>query len=123
MNNKPNAVDQYLGQRLQLRRTILGFSQKDLANMCGVTFQQIQKYESAENRISASRLFEIGHILSTPISFFFDGLSDNTDELHIDDPLKKNESLQLIKLFWKLPTHQQILILQLLQSLNGDDIK
>ena len=55
----PTSTDEHIGQRMQLRRVMLGMSQKDLAKICGVTFQQIQKYESAGNRISASRLFEL----------------------------------------------------------------
>ena len=70
----PTAVDEHIGQRVQLRRVMMGLSQKDLAKICGVTFQQIQKYESAGNRISASRLFELSTALETPITFFFQGL-------------------------------------------------
>ena len=67
----PTAVDEHIGQRLQLRRTMMGLSQKDLAKKCGVTFQQIQKYETAGNRVSAARLFELSTLLETPVSFFF----------------------------------------------------
>ena len=70
----PNAIDEHIGQRMQLRRVMMGLSQKDLAKICGVTFQQIQKYESAGNRIAASRLFELSAALETPVSFFFSGL-------------------------------------------------
>ena len=67
----PSAVDLHIGQRMQLRRVMMGMSQKDLAKVCGVTFQQIQKYETAGNRISASRLFALSTALETPVSFFF----------------------------------------------------
>lgn len=127
----PNAVDAHVGQRVQLRRTMMGMSQKDLARLCGVTFQQIQKYESAGNRISASRLFELSTALDTPISFFFFGLpgyvEENKSGRHIrvaspdpDDPLGKNESLELIKFYWKLPSDtQRELVMKLIKSLNG----
>lgn len=126
------SVDEHIGQRLQLRRVMLGLSQKDLANSCGVSFQQIQKYETAGNRISASRLFELSTILETPVSFFFMGLPGNTPEetrsgrrIHVsdqgvDDPLAKNETLQLIRLYWHLPNDdQRNMILKMLKSLNG----
>lgn len=115
----PNAVDQHIGKRMQLRRTMLGLSLKDLANTCGVTFQQIQKYETADNRISASRLFEIGTAMQTPVSFFFVGLPGNmpdenksTRSIHVqspnpDDPLVRTESLELIYLYWKLSSDKQ----------------
>lgn len=127
------AVDEHIGQRLQLRRAMLGLSQKDLANACGISFQQIQKYEVADNRISASRLFEISTALETPVSFFFRGLPGNMPEetrsgrrpIHVsdggaDDPLAKNETLQLIRLFWKLPNDdQREMVLKMLKTLNG----
>ena len=132
----PNAIDEHIGQRMQLRRVMMGLSQKDLAKICGATFQQIQKYESAGNRIAASRLFELSAALETPVSFFFSGLpgfiereprngrppkscvSDQT----AFDPLAKNESLQLINLYWKLPTDsQREIIMKMLKTLNGQE--
>ncbi|MCR4917640.1 MAG: helix-turn-helix domain-containing protein [Alphaproteobacteria bacterium] len=127
----PSSIDQHIGKRLQLRRTMMGLSLKDLANVCGVTFQQIQKYENADNRISASRLFELGAAMQTPVSFFFMGLPGNmpdetkaTRSMRVsqqteDDPLAKNESLTVIKLYWQLPDKERELILQMLKSLNG----
>ncbi len=128
----PTAVDEHIGQRVQLRRLMMGLSQKDLAKICGVTFQQIQKYESAGNRISASRLFELSTALETPVSFFFSGLPGNLPEQNrsgkivkageqkSEDPLSKNESLQLINLYWKLPNDdQRKMVMKMLKSLNG----
>ncbi len=115
----PTVVDQHIGKRMQLRRTMLGLSLKDLANICGVTFQQIQKYETADNRISASRLFEIGTAMQTPVSFFFNGLPGNMPDetratrsmrLHqpdTDDPMLRTESLELVRMYWKLATDEQ----------------
>jgi len=128
----PTAVDEHLGQRLQLRRTMMGLSQKDLAKKCGITFQQIQKYETAGNRISAARLFELSTLLETPVSFFFIGLPGNMPEenrsgrpVHVaepsaNDPLGKNESLQLINQYWKLPNDEtRQMIMKLIKTLNG----
>lgn len=131
----PTTVDLHIGKRMQLRRTMMGMSLKDLARICGVTFQQIQKYECADNRISASRLFEIGTAMQTPVSFFFSGLPGNmpdetktTRSMHlhqpdgaeIDDPLFRTESLQLIKLYWRLTDDsQRKIIMQLLHSMTG----
>ena len=126
-------IDEHIGQRIQLRRVMLGLSQKDLANACGVSFQQIQKYESADNRIAASRLFELSTVMETPVSFFFRGLPGNMPEetrsgrrpLHVsdggmDDPLAKNESLELIKLYWHLANDdQRKMVMKMLKTLNG----
>lgn len=77
-------IDVHVGRRVRLRRRELGVSQQRLAEGLGLTFQQVQKYERGANRISASKLYEIGRLLSVPIGWFFEGLDDpaspNTDE-------------------------------------------
>ena len=125
----PTVVDQHIGKRMQLRRNMMGLSLKDLAKICGVTFQQIQKYENADNRISASRLFEIGTALQTPVSFFFSGLPGNMpDETKTTrstrvhqpdekDPLLRTESWELVKMYWQLPNDaQRNAVMQLLKT-------
>ncbi|GAA5112383.1 hypothetical protein GCM10023261_16880 [Bartonella jaculi] len=59
-----------VGKKIRLRREMLKISQKQLGDLLGVTFQQIQKYEKATNRIGAGRLQEIADILEVDISFF-----------------------------------------------------
>ncbi len=131
---QPTAVDEHIGQRIQLRRVMMGWSQKDLAQVCGVTFQQVQKYESAENRVSAARLFEISKALESQISFFFSGLpgyitedprarrTGRVADQDVDDPLSRNASLEIVNLFWKLPNDaQRETVLKLLRNLNGID--
>ncbi len=71
---KPHPIDVHVGARVRLRRTMLGMSQDKLGEALGLTFQQVQKYEKGANRIGASRLFQIAHILDVPIQFLFDGL-------------------------------------------------
>lgn len=131
----PTYIDEHIGRRIQLRRNMLGLSQKDLADTCGITFQQIQKYETASNRVSASRLFEIGRVMDTPVSFFFMGLPGNLpDETkatrsqpvmrvcsqNADDPMSKNETLEIIRLYWKLSDNsKREAVLNLLKSMNG----
>lgn len=128
----PSAVDKHIGKRIQLRRMIMGLSLKDVAKFCGVTFQQIQKYENAENRISASRLFDIGRALETPASFFFMGLPGNlpdetkaTRSRRVSEPsapdnlLSKNESLEILSLYWHLPDdNQREIIKNLLKTMS-----
>lgn len=70
-----NAVDRRIGQRLKARRLELSISQERLAEMLGVTFQQVQKYEKGVNRVAASRLFDIAVSLGVPVAFFYDGLA------------------------------------------------
>jgi transcriptional regulator with XRE-family HTH domain len=102
-----NAVDRRLGQRVRARRLEINMSQEKLADLLGVTFQQVQKYEKGINRIAASRLFDIASALDVPISAFFDGLSpmraqgvsENPSESFVHDVLATPEGLQLVSLF------------------------
>ena len=70
-----SAVDGFVGQRLREARLLAGLSQSELGSRLGVTFQAVQKYESGENRLSASRLLAVAGLLGRPVSFFFDELS------------------------------------------------
>ena len=67
-------VDQHVGQRIRQRRWQLGMTQTQLAQSVGIRFQQIQKYETGANRVSASRLWGIAEALDVPVSHFFDGI-------------------------------------------------
>jgi len=77
---KPNAVDQHVGARLRLRRHLLGLSQAELAARLGLALQQVQKYESGTNRISASRLYQLCQVLEVPITWFFEEMPDAAAE-------------------------------------------
>ena len=71
-----NAVDRHIGRKLRERRLEMGMSQEKLADLLGVTFQQIQKYEKGLNRIAASRLYDMTKALDVSVTYFFDGLSE-----------------------------------------------
>lgn len=68
-------IDTHLGQRLRRRRWMLGLTQSQLGDRVGIKFQQVQKYETGQNRISASRLWDLANAVEAPISYFYDGLS------------------------------------------------
>jgi transcriptional regulator with XRE-family HTH domain len=67
----PTDLDAVIGQRIRKARHLRGWSQEDLAQRLGVTFQQLQKYENAANRVTASRLYQIAKILNLPVAYFF----------------------------------------------------
>ena len=69
-------VDAFVGQRLRQRRISLGITQEDMANALGLSFQQVQKYEKGMNRMSSSRLWEIGRIVGVDVAYFFEGMAD-----------------------------------------------
>lgn len=68
----PHPIDVLVGQRIRARRIELSVTQTELAERLGVTFQQVQKYETGKNRVSCSRLSDIARTLETPISYFFE---------------------------------------------------
>lgn len=101
-----NAIDRKLGQRVRARRLEVGMSQERLAELLGVTFQQVQKYEKGVNRIAASRLYDISSALDMPVSRFFEGLSSRSaagvseaTKDYVDDALATPEGTQLMALF------------------------
>ena len=67
-------VDKHVGNKIRERRVLLGYTQQQMANLIGVTYQQAHKYERGINRISAGRLYSIASALNVPINYFFDGL-------------------------------------------------
>jgi transcriptional regulator with XRE-family HTH domain len=70
--NKPvSEIDRHISSRLRIARHESGGSQVSSAETLGITFQQIQKYESGKNRISAGRLFELAELYGKPIEWFF----------------------------------------------------
>ncbi len=67
-------VDRHVGERIRERRTLLGFTQEQLADALDISYQQVQKYETGANRVSAGRLFQIAKRLDVPVAYFFDGI-------------------------------------------------
>ncbi|MCR5874001.1 helix-turn-helix domain-containing protein [Phenylobacterium sp. J426] len=101
----PNPVDRHVGLRIRMRRKELGMSQERLADSIGLTFQQVQKYERATNRVSASKLWEMAQVLRTNVGYFYEGLGDGNDggsqvkSEPFQDFLLSNEGLELAHLF------------------------
>lgn len=108
-------VDEYVGKRVRQRRWMVGYSQQQLGEAVGIKFQQIQKYETGMNRISASRLWDIAETLSVPITFFFDGYDGKTLEAGSDlsksggqgDLLADKEALDLVRSYYAIPETQR----------------
>ena len=100
-----NAIDRKIGQRVRSRRLEIGMSQERLAELLGITFQQVQKYEKGVNRIAASRLFDIASALQQPVARFYEGLSARsagaaeTRQNTVDDALATPEGAQLMSVF------------------------
>jgi transcriptional regulator with XRE-family HTH domain len=111
-NRSPNPVDKHVGSRVRMRRMMLGISQEKLGQALGLTFQQVQKYEKGTNRIGASRLQHLSHILEVPAAFFFEGAPNLPGATHgmkeapspgyVSDFLATSEGLSLTKAFMRI---------------------
>lgn len=122
-DNEPNPVDVHVGKRIRLRRTILHITQQQMADMLGLTFQQVQKYEKGANRVGASRLWDISKVLQVPMGFFFEDMDADValmsprmlnhsggpmfvaeDDRGLDeDPMSRAETLELVRAYYKIP--------------------
>jgi transcriptional regulator with XRE-family HTH domain len=104
----PNPIDVHVGNRIRMRRLLLGMNQETLANALGLTFQQVQKYEGGANRVSASRLSAMAEILGVPISYFFGDLRADDAEISPEDQrwrdyLQRPETIEFIRLYYAIP--------------------
>lgn len=123
----PNPIDVHVGNRIRLRRTLLGLSQDKLASLLGLTFQQVQKYERGMNRVGASRLWDISRVLDIPIGFFFEDMDkevanqsprmfivpeaeneflEEDSAIYEADPMQRKETLELVKAYYKIPNRK-----------------
>jgi transcriptional regulator with XRE-family HTH domain len=109
-------VDVHVGKRVRHRRWMVGMTQQQLGDIVGIKFQQIQKYETGMNRISASRLWDIAQALDVSISFFFEGFegeeaaAETTAVTQMGlrgDLLADKEALELVRSYYAIPEAQR----------------
>ncbi|MCA2014053.1 helix-turn-helix domain-containing protein [Pararhodobacter sp. CCB-MM2] len=102
-------VDVHVGKRIRHRRWMVGMTQQQLADSVGIKFQQIQKYETGMNRVSASRLWDIARTLGVQIGFFFEGLGGEEDtQASIEaDILANKEAMELVRAYYAIPEAQR----------------
>jgi transcriptional regulator with XRE-family HTH domain len=113
----PNPIDVHVGNRIRLRRTLLGLSQERLADALGLTFQQVQKYERGANRVSSSRLYDLARTLDVSLPYFFAEMSASVaaqtpsklldakklPEIDEDsDPMARRETLELVRAYYRI---------------------
>ncbi|MCL4107684.1 UNVERIFIED_CONTAM: hypothetical protein GTU68_022145 [Idotea baltica] len=117
-------VDIHVGKRIRHRRWMLGVTQQQLAESVGIKFQQIQKYETGANRVSASRLWDISEALSVEISFFFEGLAEGQKNYSAGqntttgDLLTDREALELVRSYYAIPENQRKQLFELARVLS-----
>jgi transcriptional regulator with XRE-family HTH domain len=120
-------VHKVIGERLRLRRTMVGISQKYLANLLGVTFQQIQKYEKGINRIDSARLYRISKILLVSVDYFFDGI-EHDEEVRLGGEVFKFEHLnkevaRLVKNFIRITcSKKRKAVVSVVKTMNNEGV-
>ncbi len=92
VKKNPNPIDVHVGNRVRMRRMLVGMSQEKLGDALGLTFQQVQKYEKGANRVSASRLYQMASTLGVPIQFFFDDMPLATQDANSDGLAESNNA-------------------------------
>ncbi|WP_342640715.1 helix-turn-helix domain-containing protein [Rhodoligotrophos ferricapiens] len=136
VKRNPNPIDVHVGSRVRMRRMLIGMSQEKLGEQLGLTFQQVQKYEKGSNRVSASRLFQMGRILGVNVQYFFEelphssvnasveqGFAESAGEPIIMDFLTSSEGLQLNKAFTQIkdPSVRRKVV-ELVRTLAGEGV-
>ena len=116
-------VDVHVGKRIRHRRWMVGMTQQQLAEQVGIKFQQIQKYETGANRVSASRLWDVAQALQVDVSYFFNGLRDGEDAERPGglppDLLDDKEALDLIRCYYAIPEPQRRRLFELARVLSS----
>ncbi len=135
MTKKANPIDAQVGNRVRIRRMLIGMSQEKLGDLLGLTFQQVQKYEKGVNRIGASRLFDLARVLGVPIQFFYDeapsgmrttaaapGFAEQPGESYVVEFLGSREGLELNKAFARITDPKvRRSIVDMVRALAGDE--
>lgn len=123
-------IDLHVGSRVRQRRRLLGMTQQRLADAVRIRFQQIQKYESGANRISASRLWTLAKALDVPISYFFEGVEEGvyangaSADLSADTPLdafQNKDTIALVRAFYTMNDEPRRRLLDLAKAMSGDE--
>jgi transcriptional regulator with XRE-family HTH domain len=120
-----HVVDNHVGKRIRQRRWLIGMTQQKLAELVGIKFQQIQKYETGANRVSASRLWDIAESLGVPVGFFFEGMETEASRkaqgdgsMVPADLLGDKEAMDLVRSYYAIPEAQRRRLFELARVLS-----
>ena len=127
-------IDIHVGRRLRQRRRLLALTQEKLAQAVDIRFQQIQKYESGANRISASRLWSLAKALDVSVSYFFEGMNGHEPKSEYEqhgeygletapaqDVLEDKETIDLVRYYYQLNKEPRRRLLDLAKAMSGSD--
>ncbi len=133
---KPSPVDVHVGARMRQRRTLLGMNQTKLGDALGLSYQQVQKYESGANRMGASRLYDLSQIFDVPVAFFFEEMPSEVaasspaqwrrkakaPPSYEPNPMARRETLELVRAYYKISDPRvRRRLYELIKAAAGDD--
>jgi transcriptional regulator with XRE-family HTH domain len=100
----PDPIDKHVGGQLRLRRAQIGMTQSDLGGKLGLSFQAVQKYETGENRISASRLYQLSRVLEVPLAYFFEGIDGGgqAEDEAVNSDLSRKEAAMVLGTYYRI---------------------
>jgi transcriptional regulator with XRE-family HTH domain len=125
-------IDLHVGKKLRQRRRLLGMTQQKLADAVAIRFQQIQKYESGANRVSASRLWSLAKALDVPVSYFYEGVEENVVSSDVERPkngaghsapadaFQNKEAIDLVRAYYNLNEEPRRRLLDLAKAMSGN---
>ncbi len=116
-------VDRLVGERIRRRRVLMGMTQDQLGDALGISYQQIQKYETGANRVSAGRLYLIAEALNTKVSAFFEAVSRGDDRAEQSESEASSRlTIDLVRGFQKIrDERQRLAVIGLVRALNAED--
>ncbi|MBX2854150.1 MAG: helix-turn-helix domain-containing protein [Rhodobacteraceae bacterium] len=126
-----NEIDAHVGKKLRQRRWMLGLTQQQLGDRIGIKFQQVQKYETGQNRIAASRLWELARATEVDIAYFFEGLGEEDSVADMNavattaargDVMSNRETIELVRAYYRTPETQRRPIFDLLRVMGGPNV-
>jgi transcriptional regulator with XRE-family HTH domain len=117
----------HVGERLRQRRYTTGMSQQRLAEATGLSFQQIQKYESADNRVSLSRLCHFARFLNVSVGYFFEGLPSTAGDTQAraktvleERATRSRETVQLVEAYYRITDRRRRrVVYQFIRAMTG----
>lgn len=122
-SNPEASIDKLIGEKIRLRRLMMGLTQDQLAEALSLSYQQIQKYETGANRVSAGRLYQIADLLDTDIGTFFPDCVNENDVSHSAENASARHVIELVRRFSSIENHRvRAGIMSLVRAVTQDEI-
>jgi len=112
----PHPIDKHVGNKIKTARKLRKMTQTDLAQAIGISYQQVQKYEKGDNRVSASMMYMIAQAINIPMAYFYNGI-ERPNKGGIDE--FDSRELTIIRKYRKMPPDKQNAVYRVVNSLGA----